>query len=129
MMATAAQYLSIVAGLWLMGLSLFMLAAPRQALKALAAMGGTPTVHFGEMAVRAAVGAALVVAATASRFPLVIALIGWFLIASAGVLVVLPRQWHAAYSTWWAQRIPITAVRLFAPLSLVAGGVLIWAMA
>ena len=105
-----------------------MLAAPRRALNALAAMGGTPTVHFGEMAVRAAAGAALVLAAAGSRFPLQIAVIGGFLIASAAVLTLLPRRWHAAYSTWWAQRIPAPAVRLFAPLSLIAGGVLIWAM-
>jgi hypothetical protein len=128
MMATAAQYLSIVAGLWLIGLSLFMLAAPRRALKALAAMGGTPTVHFGEMAVRAAAGTALVLAAAASRFPLAIVLVGWFLIASAAVLTMLPRRWHAAYSTWWAQRIPVPAVRLVALLSLIAGAVLIRAM-
>ena len=128
-MATAAQCLSIIVGLWLMGLSLFMLAAPRRALTALAAMGGSRTVHFGEMALRAAAGAGLVLAAAASRFPLAIAVVGWFLIASAAVLTMLPRRWHAAYSTWWSQRIPVTAVRLIAPLSLIAGGLLVWAMA
>ena len=126
MIAIAAQYLSIVVGLWLIGLSAFMLAAPRRALMALAAMGGTTTVHFGEMVVRGAAGAALVLAAEGSRFPQPLALIGGFLTVSAVVLMVLPRRWHVAYSTWWAQRIPTVAVRLLAPISLIAGGVLVW---
>ena len=54
MTATAAQYLSIVVGLWLIGVSAFMLVAPRRALKALGAMGGSPTIHFGEMLLRIA---------------------------------------------------------------------------
>ena len=128
MTAMAAQYLSIVVGLWLIGVSAFMLAAPRRALKALAAMGGSPAVHFGEMLLRIVAGIALVLAAAASRFPQAIALIGGFLIVSAVVLMLLPRRWHATYSTWWAQRIPVPAVRLFAPLSLIAGGVLVWTM-
>jgi hypothetical protein len=129
MIATAAHALSIVAGLWLIAVSLFMLVTPRRALRALAAMGGTRTVHFGEMAIRTLAGLALVLAAATSRFPSVIALIGWFLIASALILTILPRRWHAAYSTCWAQRIPVTAVRLVAPLSMVAGGLLIWSLA
>ncbi len=128
MTATVAQYLTIGVGLWLIGLSVFMLAAPRRALKALEAMGGTPAVHFGEMALRTAAGIALVLAAATSRFPHAIALIGGFLVVSALVLMLLPRRWHASYSTWWAQRIPVIAVRLVAPLSLVAGGVLVWAV-
>jgi hypothetical protein len=128
MTATAAQYLSIVVGLWLIGVSVFMLAAPRRALTALGAMGGSPAVHFGEMLLRIVAGIALVLAAAGSRFPQAIALIGGFLIVSAAVLMLLPRRWHASYSTWWAQRIPVTAVRLVAPVSIAAGGALIWSM-
>lgn len=128
MLALASQWLAVGAGLWLIGLSLFMLADPRRSLRALAAMGGTPLVHFGEMALRIVAGAALVLAAEGSRFPQGIVLIGWFLIASAVVLMVLPRRWHAGYSTWWAKRIPVWAVRLSAVFSIAAGAVLIWAM-
>ena len=128
MTATVAQYFTIGLGFWLIGVSGFMLVAPRRALKVLGAMGGSPAVHFGEMALRTTAGIALVLAAAASRFPPAIALIGWFLVVSAVVLMMLPRRWHASYSTWWAQRIPVIAVRLLAPLSVVAGGALIWAV-
>ena len=128
MITLASQWLAIGVGVWLIGLSLFMLVRPQASLAALAAMGGTPLIHFGEMALRIVAGAALVLASEGSRFPLGIALIGWFLIASAVVLIVLPRRWHAGYSTWWAKRIPVWAVRLSAVVSIIAGGVLIWAL-
>ena len=86
-------------------------------------------IHFGEMALRILAGAVLMLAAAASRFPLALTLIGGFLIASAVVLMLAPRRWHAAYSTWWAARIPVWAVRFSAGLSILAGGVLIWALA
>lgn len=127
-LADAARWLAVGLGLWLIALSVFMLLAPRWALKALAAMGSTPAIHFGEMSLRLAAGAALIAAAAGSRFPEAIGLIGGFLIVSALVLMALPRRWHAAYSTWWAARIPSLAVRLIAPISIVAGGALIWAV-
>ena len=126
MIATVSQGLVVVAGVWLIGLGVFMLVRPRQALVALSRMGGSPSVHIGEMAVRILVGAAMVLAAAGSRYPLAVMVIGGFLIVSAVILLVLPRRWHAAYSTYWASRIPVPAVRLIAPLSWVMGGALIW---
>jgi len=126
MFATASQWLVIVGGLWLIGLGAFMLVQPRQALRVLGQMGGSPMAHFGELAVRILVGIAMVLAAAASRFPVAIAVIGSFLIVSALLLMLLPRRWHATYSTWWARRIPVTAVRLIAPMSSAMGAALIW---
>jgi uncharacterized protein YjeT (DUF2065 family) len=124
-----ARWTGFAAGVWLAGLGVWMAAAPRQALAALAAMGGSPRVHFGEMGVRTAVGGALMLAAPVSRFPAAVMIMGGFLVVSAIVLMLLPRRWHAAYSTWWAARIPVAAVRVIAPLSVVAGGMLIWVLA
>lgn len=127
-MTTVAQIIGLLAGGWLIGLGIWMAAVPRRALAALAAMGGTPAVHFGEMIIRLLIGAALVVAGPISRCPLVISAAGGFLVVSALVLMVLPRRWHAAYSTWWAARIPPMAVRLIAPFSVIGGGALIWCL-
>ena len=126
MVATASQWLVVVAGLWLIGLGMFMLIQPRQALAALGQLGGSPSVHRGEMGVRILAGSAMVCAAAASRFPIAVTVIGSFLIVSAVVLLLLPRRWHSAYSTWWSRHIPVRAVRLIAPMSWAMGGALIW---
>lgn len=127
-MAMVSQWTAIVAGMWLIGLGGLMAFWPHRALAALARMGGSNTVHFGEMAIRTLIGGALVIAGPASRFPVVIPVIGWFLIVSALVLAVLPRRWHAAYSVWWSKHIPVAAVRVIAPLSVAGGAALIWSM-
>ncbi len=128
MFAVAAQGLVLLAGVWLIGLGGWMLIRPRDALAALARMGGSPAIHIGEMAIRILAGLALLLAASASRSPSAMTVIGGFLIASALILLILPRRWHAAYSTFWAGRIPVPAVRLIGPLSWAMGAALIWAV-
>ena len=123
-----AQIVGLLAGGWLIALGVWMTAYPDRALSALAAMGGSPVAHFGEMITRLLIGAALVAAGPASRFPQVIPLLGWFLIISALVLMALPRRWHAAYSTWWAARIPVAAVRVVAAFSMIGGAAVIWSL-
>jgi len=127
-MTGLSQWICVGAGIWLIGLGVWMGVRPRQALAVLAAMGGSTLVHFGEMAVRALIGAAIIGAAAGSRAPLVLTLFGGFLIVSAAVLAILPRRWHSNYSRWWAARIPEVAVRVIAPLSLIGGAALIWAI-
>ncbi|WP_420478180.1 hypothetical protein [Brevundimonas sp. FT23028] len=122
------QIAGVIAGLWLVGLGVWMALRPRQALGVLAAMGGTPAVHFGEMAVRVLIGAALIGAAPPSHAPALLTVFGGFLIVSALALMLLPRRLHSAYSTWWAARIPAAAVRVIAPLSVAAGAALIWSL-
>lgn len=126
MIASISHWIACLVGAWLVGISLFMAVAPRRALSALGAMGGTNTVHFGEMALRSTAGIAFIVAGPISRFPAEVAVVGWFLVASAVVLVVLPRRWHAAYSQHWARHISVLTVRLLAPFSAAGGAVVIW---
>lgn len=123
---TIAQIISLLTGVWLIGLGVWMAVVPRHALAALAAMGGTPAIHFGEMTIRLLIGVSFVGASPISRYPFVIWWAGGFLIISALVLMALPRRWHAAYSTWWAAHIPPEAVRLIAPFSVAGGVLLIW---
>lgn len=126
MLSVVAGGAAVALGLWMIGLGVFMAVAPRRALAALAAMGGTARVHFGEMAIRILAGGALMIASGGSRFPQALWVIGAFLIVSAVVLMLLPRRWHSAYSRWWAARIPVWAVRVVAPTSVLIGAALIW---
>jgi len=126
MVSAGSQWLFVLAGVWLIVLGVFMLFRPRLALDALGQLGGSAVVHVGEMLVRILAGTSLIFAAAASRFPVVITVIGSFLIVSAVVLLLLPRRWHAAYSTWWSRHISVAAVRVIAPMSWALGGALIW---
>ena len=124
----AARWIAASAGVYLIGVSLFMMTSPQGALAALAKMAGTGLVHYGEISLRALAGVGLWLAAASSRFPDVLLPAGLFLVASSVALLLVPRRWHAAYSVWWARRIPAAAVRPFALLSLGAGAALVWAV-
>lgn len=121
----AAIVLGLLAGLWLILVGMVMFILPSRALRALAKFGSTPFLHFSELGLRMVVGFALVVAAPLSSLPDVLVPVGWFVAVSSVVLMMLPRAWHAAYATWWSERISVTAVRCLSPLALLAGGALI----
>ncbi len=125
MVAIVSRWFVVLAGVWLVGLGVFMAVKPRRSLAVLAAMGGSSRIHFGEMAVRALVGLTLIGAASVSRFPPVLTIFGAFLIVSALVIAMLPRRWHSTYSRWWAGRIPVWAVPCAGLLSVVGGVVLV----
>ncbi len=127
MIVAVCQGLLVLLGLWLAGLGVWMVVAPQRALDVLAMMGHTPLIHLGEMAVRIMAGLVFILAAATTRHPAAISMIGVFLIVSALALMLLPRRWHVAYSTWWAARIPVWAVRLIGPISVGMGGLLAWA--
>ena len=129
MLASTSALLIAATGVGLAGLSVLILLAPERAIQALSRFGSTPLIHFGELSLRAVIGLILVVGASATRHPLAVTVIGGFLTASALVLMLLPRRWHARYSGWWAARIPVGAVRLLAPVSLLAGVALVWVAA
>lgn len=124
-----ARWLVILIGAWLIAISIVMAFKPQAALAALGKMGSTNAIHFGELGLRLAGGIVVAFAAAGSRFPAILTLIGWFVVVSSIVLMTLPRPWHAAYSSWWAKRIPPLAVRLLAPFSILAGGALIYSVA
>lgn len=125
MLASTFAVLIVMTGVALAVLSVLILIAPRRALHALSRFGSTPAIHFGELSVRAVIGGIFILGAAATRFPLAVALVGGFLVLSALMLMILPRRWHAAYSGWWAERIPVWGVRLLTPISLAAGALLV----
>lgn len=124
MIEECARWFAFAFGLWLIALSLFMLLRPRKALVLLSKMGSTVVIHYAELGLRFVAGVSMILAAPASHAPEYLTPIGWFVAASSVVLMLLPRSWHAAYSSWWAQRIPPFAVSGLAPLSICAGALL-----
>lgn len=129
MLASAFAVVIVLTGVALAALSVLIAIQPRRALQALSRFGSTARIHFGELGLRAAVGGAFILGGPATRYPLAIVVIGTFLVVSALILMVLPRRWHAAYSSGWARRIPVWIVPGLAMISLAAGFVLVWVAA
>lgn len=127
-MTDAGRILVFLFGAWLLALSLYMFMRPRWAIGLLSRMGSTASIHFSELGIRLAAGIGMIAAAPVSRAPDLLGVIGWFIAVSSAVLMLLPRQWHSSYSTWWAVRIPTVAVKFLAPVSAMAGGLLMYSV-
>lgn len=112
----------LIAALWLGLVAVVMAFDPQRAVRALAAMGSTGAIHFGEHIPRALIGIALVVRAAQSKAPLLFEAGGWFLLASSIIIMIAPRGWHSFYSAWWAERIRPWIFRALALPTLLLGG-------
>lgn len=111
---------------WLIGAGIFMALRPQRALQVLRLTASTRTINNAEQGLRLSAGVALLLRAPASKLPLFLEVAGWFIVLSSLFLLVVPLRWHSAYACWWADHMPHTAVRALAPLSVLAGFVLIY---
>lgn len=115
------------AGLWLISVGALMAFLPDTALGVLRLTASTRTINNSEQGLRLIAGLAFLFRSPASKLPQVFEIVGWFIILSSLVLLVLPLRWHSAYAVWWADRFNPAAVRFVAPMSALAGIGLIYA--
>ena len=111
--AAAATWLAVAAHL--------MTFHPERALAMLRRTAASHRINITEQGLRMAAGIALVIRAPFAASPPCFAFVGWFIILSSAMLLVIPLRWHAAYAIWWADRVSLPAVRMIAPFSLAAG--------
>ena len=127
-MLKLAEFIVVLSGFWLIAVSLLMVYRPKIALTGLSKMASTNLINYTELGLRLVAGIAFVVAATSSSVYLIFHYLGWFLIVSAIVLMLIPRKWHANYALYWTKKLSPFTVRALGPLSLVAGLAILKAM-
>jgi len=127
-MLIVAWWVIILAGIWLIVLSGFMLAYPRKALRGLGKFASTNLINYSEISLRMIWGVALVYYAEFSKYSEALQIMGWFLIGTSAILFLIPRKWHAGYACYWSNRLSPLVVRIVAPFSLAFGIFLIYAV-
>ena len=70
-------------------------------------------------------GAALIVAAPVSKFPVVFEILGWIAIAAAVAIIFIGRERVAAIAAWFV-RCPASLIRLWLLVGIAFGGFLIY---
>jgi hypothetical protein len=114
------------AGVFLLALGLAALVRPPIARRFLLGFAQSATQHYSELAIRCAVGAALVVVSPRMAGAAVVAAAGWVLLATTFVMAFVPWQLHRTF----AQRaVPKALVYLPAIglSSAAAGAAILWA--
>jgi hypothetical protein len=119
-MAAMLDLLSVIAlcaaGAYLVVLGVAAVAFPAKASRFLLAFAGSARAHYLELAIRLAVGGALVLRAPSMPFSGAWLAIGWVLIVSTAILLLLPWRWHRAF----AERTVPPVLRFMVPLGIAS---------
>ena len=124
MIVVMALAIVVAAGLFFIALGGASLLLPANVGGFLLGFAGSPSKHYGELALRFLVGGAFVFHARQMLFPGVFTIFGWALLATTAVLLLVPWRWHHRF----AQRSVPQALR-FLPLvgvsSIALGGLVL----
>ncbi|MBT8290946.1 MAG: hypothetical protein KJO93_08915, partial [Muriicola sp.] len=63
-----------------------------------------------------------------SKFPEFLHILGWFMIGTSILLMLLPRAWHYAYAQKCVAILPPYLIRLLAPFSFAFGGFILYSI-
>jgi hypothetical protein len=88
----------VLAGLYLVALGAGAWRAPARVVRFLGGFAGSARVHYLELALRLAVGAAMLLAAPVVRHPAVFTGFGWILVATTLVLAAVPWRLHRRFA-------------------------------
>ncbi|MEO6102155.1 MAG: hypothetical protein ABIP44_00780 [Pseudoxanthomonas sp.] len=124
MIDTIASSVVVLAGTYLLALGLAAWFAPAIARRFLLGFASSAAKHYAELALRIAVGAALVVHAPHSDFPRVFGIAGWLVLATSAGLLLVPWRLHQRFAQWAVPQ----AMRYFGlmgAVSIVLGGLIV----
>lgn len=127
-MTQIAQILVIFFGVFLVSVGFLMLFKPKKAWVYLRKAGSTNLINYTEITVRMIPAGAMVLYAEHSKYPVILELFGWFMIATSLVLYAVPRRLHHAYALWCADMLTPAYLRILSPFSMLFGAAVIYAV-
>lgn len=116
-----AKFVLIIFALWLLVAGVFGVVRPERARQAIGIFASNNMVHFSELLLRICVGLSFIAMAEQLPYGLMFEIFGGFMVASAVVLMFLPRRWHHGFAQYWAENLPLVIVRMGAAFALCAG--------
>lgn len=111
-------------GLFLIWSSYMLFFNPEKVKKIIAMAGSTTFINYFELTIRLIVGIAFIFVST--KFDQVYSMIGYFLIISALILMIIPKKLHNGFSTKAAEKLKPIYLKIAAPFSLFGGLLLIY---
>jgi len=127
-MEQAPKYIIILLGTFIIFCGFLMLFKPKKARAILRKAGSTNFINYGELLIRMIPAAALVFYANFSKSPDFFKFLGWVMIITSLILMILPRKLHHSYSLNAAEILTPTYFQLIAPLAFFFGGFLIYSV-
>lgn len=123
MISTVASFVVLLSACYLIVLASVAVAFPVKAKAFLGGFASTRSLHYLELAMRLLAGGALVIRSPLMAASSLIEVIGWVLIITTCVMLLVPWKWHQQFAAWSVpqatKRLPLLAV------GSVTGGILL----
>lgn len=106
-LTTLAGTIVVTSGLWLLGLAAASAFAPAVTARFLSGFASSARAHVLEQSLRIVAGAGFVMFAQHMAFTIAFEILGWILVGTSVVLLLLPWRWHQRFASWvvpFAQR-------------------------
>jgi hypothetical protein len=124
-MASGPELIIVVMGILVCVYSGWGIFAPQRLMQMVSGVMAKDWGIHAAVAVRLLLGSALIIAAPASRFPLIFQILGWVAIAAAVVLALMGRDRLRRFVSWF-ERISPLMMRVWLVFGLAFGGFLIY---
>jgi uncharacterized membrane protein YfcA len=125
-MMLVAKCIVILFGVFLILTGVLMLWSPNKARELLRKAGSTNLINYSEITIRMIPATGLVVYSELSKYPEILWILGWFMIATSLILYFVPRKLHHKYALWCAEILEPKYIRLLAPVSMLFGSGIIY---
>ena len=126
-MILLAKYSIFIFALFLIFVAFLMFFKPYKTKEIIGKAGSTYLINYGELGIRFLIGIAFVWASEISKYPFYFEIIGYFLMASALVLMALPIQQHNQFSKKAAASLQPIHLKVCALFSVLFGILLLTA--
>ena len=126
MIITAAKWIIILFGVFIIFVGLLMLFAPKKARAILRKAGSNNFINYAEITLRLIPAIAMILYADFSKLPLAFKIFGGIMVLTSLILYLIPRKNHHSFSMKSADLLKPIYFQLIAPFAMLFGGLIIF---
>lgn len=127
-MENVAFFSLFIFGIFLIYAGLQMFFNPEKVRNTIAKAGSTYFINYAELSIRLIIGLCFIIVSKENMYQFYLSVIGYFLIISAVLLMMLPIKTHNKFSKKAAEALEPIYLKLCAPFSVFFGGLLIYVL-
>lgn len=127
-MIVIANFLIVAFGLFLIFSGFLMFFKPEKVRVLIGKAGSTYLINYTELGIRLIIGLAFLVSSLFSLYEIEFKIVGYFLIVSAIILMLLPIRMHNALARQFAKKLKPLYLKFFAPIAIIFGFILLYMM-
>ncbi len=127
-MTIVAKWILILFGVYIFLAGIIMLLKPGKAREILRKAGSSNFINYAEITLRMVPAIGFILYSDHSKYPDIFKLIGWFMLATSIILLLIPRKFHHNFSLRSAEVLKPLYFQIISPFALLIGVIIIYSI-